>query len=207
MPKKNFRFGQLFNKLIAMGGGVSILFIISIVIIIIIIKNNIKPDTSPTGVKKITNYNTKIITTDLMSGGWGSANAKQVSSDNTSIYVIGNNGGDAGNPNTAVLNIKYPVTTNSVYQVNITLITVPDGSVIFSTGNTYLPQWDGNFVLDDLKTLANKDYITIPSKSIIKYTYNTKWWRPSGDYFTIVFKFASKTDTIVLDNLTITPLP
>jgi hypothetical protein len=201
MPKKNSSFGELSKKyIIAIGGGVSILFIISIAIIIIIIKKNMK---SPTSVKKIINYNTQVITPDLITGGWGSANYE----GDKIIYVVGNNGGGGDNPNTAVYIIKYPVTTGSVYQVSITLNTVTDNNLIKITGNTYLPQWDGNFVLDDLKTPANSNYITIPTNSIINYTYNTKWWRPSGDYFTIVFKFASKTDTMVIGNLTITPLP
>ena len=202
---RSFKFGSTNTaKLIIMGSGL-ILFFVIVVIIILSLYKNLK--LSPTGVEVIKNYNTRTITTDLMSGGWGSKDAKELDPDDNLSYIIGNNGGDDNNPNTAVLNIKYPVTKDIVYQVTIELDTNPDNhDGLVSKGDVFLPQWDGKFVLDDLKKPANKDYITIPSNSFSKYTYNTKWWRPTGSYFTIVFKFATKEDSIIVRGLTITPL-
>jgi hypothetical protein len=209
MSRKKFSFGALSKKsIIIIGGATLMLFmIISVLIIVVIIKQN----KSPTSVTKIVNSNTTSITTDLMSGGWGSANwgpAKEDSGGNLSktIYILGNNGSKITNVNTAILLIKYPVTINSVYQVTLLFDTKADNSVLFSTGNVLLLQWDGNFVLDDLTTTTKSTYITIPSNSLSKYTYNTKWWRPTGDTFTITFKFASETDTIAIGDVTITPL-
>ena len=205
---RSFKFGlNTTPKLIIIGSGFVFVFAIVVIIILSLHKNY---KLSPTGVKVIKNYNTRTITTDLMSGGWGSKDGKQVDPDDKLSYIIGNNGGDDNNINTAILNIKYPVIKDSVYQVTLELDTNPDSfDGLVSTGDVYLSQWDGTFVLDDLKTPANKNYITIPSKSLFKYkyTYNTKWWRPSGSYFTIAFKFAAKEDSIIVSGLTITPLP
>ena len=113
------------------------------------------------------------------------------------------------NTYTAVINIKYPVIKDANYQITLTLYTRNRlNTPIINNGTTLVSlfQGDGTFVMDDLKTPASTSMITVPSNDEKKYVYNIKWWRPSGDKFTLEFKFGLPTDTIMINDINITPL-
>jgi len=226
MQKKSrtFNFGlSPKTKILIICGGLT--FVVVIIVMLIILSKS-PPETKtppgpPTSVILVSNSNTKTITNDLITGGSGSKDGVISGTE----YRVRNNGGD----NILVLNIKYPVTKDKVYQVSITAYPFPPAIPIFggitneqadknNKAPAILLQWDGTFVMDDLQTPASVNSITIPplvnsSKdpntviyNAITYTYNTKWLRASGDTFTIAFKSDIKEAGVAIASITITPL-
>ena len=224
MPKKNFRFGQLFNKSIAIGGGSLILLVIVGVIAFVLFNNNdtttstkqpaltrVPVAQAHTGVKYITNTTTTKITNDSFSGGWNSDGGKRVG---TTGFLLGTRGAppdyvattNTANVNTAMMSIKYPINGDKFYQISMDINTTNGTQGIVTSSTMRIIGWDSAFYSDDLKNMGGSNYDIIGILVGVNYNYTFNVKKPTGSSFILAFGLANITDKILINNVSITQL-
>jgi hypothetical protein len=162
---------------------------------------------SLTSVKELFKPGKKLILSSDISPGWGCSTFIKNNGFSPSSITIGSNSNDINNPNTAIIEIKYPVIKDSVYQITVFLSTSnrKDTQIIKNTNDVLQYQWWCTAVMDDLITPADPYIITIPKDTSNMYVFNIIW-SYSADSLRFTFKFKNATDLIRIDDITITPL-